>query len=68
MNHESPKAEPTKTEAPQAIEAIPQIAEVVIAYRADGKPTLGDVVKIANRAAGLLRLDAHAKMAIENAA
>jgi len=44
------------------------LLKVVIAYRADGKPTLGDVVKIASRAAGLLRLDADTKMAIENAA
>jgi hypothetical protein len=67
MKANTTKSEP-KTETPKAIEAIGAIAEVVIAFRANGKPSLADLVKIASRAAVLLKLDGDEKAGIENAA
>lgn len=58
-------AEQPKSETPKAIEAIAEIANVVLAYR-DQKPTLADVARIADRASGLLRLKAEEKAAIAN--
>ena len=45
-----------KSETTKAIDAITTIADVTISYRGMTKLTLGEVARIANRAASLLRL------------
>jgi hypothetical protein len=45
-----------KAETNKAVDAITTIADVVLGYRGTTKLTLGEVARIANRAAALLKL------------
>ncbi len=56
MKTSTKTTEQPKPEQPKAVEAITAIANVVLAYRAQAKPTLSEVARLADRAAGLLRL------------
>jgi hypothetical protein len=60
------KLEPKKSETPNAIDAISQIAEVVFTFR-NTKPTLGECTRVAGRAAALLKLGDE-KETVENTA
>ncbi|MCK1478056.1 hypothetical protein IVB27_25445 [Bradyrhizobium sp. 197] len=65
-----PKAaeQQSKSEQNKRIEALVAIADVVLAYQDNAKPSLGEVARITSRASGLLRIKGDERMAIENAA
>ncbi|MDA9533159.1 hypothetical protein [Bradyrhizobium sp. CCBAU 25338] len=74
MSKPNKAAEPqTKNEQPKSdqskrVEALIAIADVVLAYQDNAKPSLGELARITNRASGLLRIKGDERMAIENAA
>jgi hypothetical protein len=53
-----------KSETNKAVDAITTIADVALGYRGTTKLTLGEVARIANRAAALLKLK---DVGVENA-
>jgi hypothetical protein len=62
------KPEP-KTDAPDAVEVVIQIADLVLAHRGTEKATLGTISRTTARAAGLLLFkNKEEKIAAENAA
>ena len=52
----------------EAVEAIVEIAKVVLRHQQVEKPTIADIARITGRASRLLRLDADEKATIENRA
>ena len=62
----APKPDP-KSETNKAIDAITAIADATIDYRGTTKLSLGEVARIANRAASLLRLKDDDDKSVENA-
>jgi hypothetical protein len=62
----NPKAE---GQPKAAVEAVAAIAEIVLQFRGDEKPTLSDIARITGRPSGLLRVqDMDQKITVENAA
>jgi hypothetical protein len=54
---------------PKAVETLVSIAEIVLGFRGEAKPTLGTVARIIGRASGLLRIsDLDERISVENAA
>jgi hypothetical protein len=59
------KSDP-KNETNKAVDAITTIADVTIGYRGETKLTLGEVARIANRAAALLKVKDDDDRSVEN--
>lgn len=73
MSKPNKATEPQKSEQPKSdqskrVEALIAIADVVLAFQDNAKPTLGELARITNRASGLLRIKGDERTAIENAA